>query len=278
MSSFIRQASLLLITCAAIHAQSAEELVKSAIASAREGNLTNAVELASKAITQNPAEPQTWYYRGLWNEQLDRKDAALSDFNKVLALQPKSAQTLQRRGAVHFQLGRIEESLADFDKFLELQPGMKPQHWQRGITLYYLDKFEEGQRQFELHQSVNPDDVENAVWHYLCLARKEGVEKARERLIPIRRDSRVPMMELYDLYKGTGSEEKVWQAVRAGDPSAEDLKERSFYAHLYLGLYDEARGQREASLKHIEKAVNEFPSAHYMGDVARVHLKLRQKK
>src|SRR6266853_660464 len=57
-------------------------------------------------------------------------------------------------------------------------------------------------RQFELHQTVNDNDVENAVWHYLCVARLAGVEKAHASLIRIQRDSRVPMMAVYALFGG----------------------------------------------------------------------------
>src|SRR5260221_591071 len=119
------------------------------------------------------------------------------------------------RGCEHFKLGQINDSIRDFDKFLEFAPKQAPHQWQRGISFYYAGRYEEGRKQFELHQTVNPNDVENAVWHFLCVARLEGPEKARAALIPIKGDARVPMSEIYDLFAAKSKPEQVFAAAQA---------------------------------------------------------------
>lgn len=184
------------------------------------------------------------------------------------------ANAFQERGEQNFRKGNVAESIADFDDVLKTFPGREPYNWQRGISLYYADRYEDGQHQFESHQTVNPQDVENAVWHFLCVARvKElGLEEARKRFIKITGDRRVPMKEVHALFAGTGSEESVLEAARE---AGEGRDNALFYAHLYLGLYYEAIGEDDASLVHIRKAAGEYSQSHYMGDVAKVHLKLR---
>ena len=49
---------------------------------------------------------------------------------------------------------------------------------------------------------MNPADVENAAWHFLCVARQEGAEKARAALLPVGADPRVPMREVYEMFRG----------------------------------------------------------------------------
>jgi lipoprotein NlpI len=49
---------------------------------------------------------------------------------------------------------------------------------------------------------VNPEDVENAAWHFLCMARGESMEKAKRALLPVGPDSRVPMREIYEMFRG----------------------------------------------------------------------------
>ena len=83
----------------------------------------------------------------------------------------------------------MKESLADFDKFLALRPAEKNGHWKRGISLYYAGRFEDGKKQFEGYENVDTNDVENAVWHFLCNAR---VWPASTR--PARRSSRSARM------------------------------------------------------------------------------------
>src|SRR5262249_46004543 len=134
---------------------------------------------------------------------------------------------------------------------------------------------EEGRKQFELHQMVNTDDVENAVWHFLCVAKIEGKEKARALFMPTGKDFRVPMTQIYELFAGRGTPDQVFRAVEQGRVTPGVLRQRQFYANLYLGLYYEAMGDQAKAEEHITQSVGPYKVDHYMGDVARVHAKVR---
>ena len=196
---------------------------------------------------------------------------AVVDWTKVIELAPRNVAAYQRRGEGHFRLGHFKESVADFDKVIELEPDREPHHWQRGISLYYAGEFDRGARQFEKHKLVNPDDVENAAWHYLCVARARGVEKARQSLIPVAGDRRVPMAQVQLLFAGRATPDDVLAAVKAGNPAEAELRGRLFYAHLYIGLHHEAAGNAGAAREHILLAAEKYADDDYMGDVARVH-------
>lgn len=187
------------------------------------------------------------------------------------------ARSYQRRGEQHFMMGRVRESVADFDRVVALEPERGPYHWQRGISYYYVGEYGKGRAQFERHRSVNPDDVENAAWHFFCVARSEGVAAAREALIPVdlAKDPRVPMSEIYRLLAGEGSEE----AILASAEKAPEARRRQAlqYAHLYLGLWHEVNADRVRSIAHIRRSADEYRMEHYMGWVARTHLMLRGK-
>jgi lipoprotein NlpI len=146
----------------------------------------------------------------------------------------------------------------------------------RGISYYYAGRFEEGRKQFGAYEAVDTNDVENAVWHFLCNARLVGVEKARAELLRIGKDRRVPMMQVYDLFAGKAKAEDVLAAAGSGQPTGEELKGRLFYAHLYLGLYAEAAGDAKGALEHLTKAAEEYATGQYMWEVARVHVELRK--
>ena len=188
-----------------------------------------------------------------------------------------SARELVERGSKEFFAGKIDDSIKSFERAVALEPKIKAQLWQLGIAYYYADRFADGQDLFELHQTVNLHDVENAVWHFLCVARIDGVEAARKRLIPISGDKRVPMKEVHALFAGTGSEEQVLKATSAVEGDA-NRRNALCYAHLYLALYEEALKNSPKSLEQIRKAAEDFRQNHYMGEVARVHLKLRSAK
>ncbi|MEO0447714.1 MAG: hypothetical protein AAF191_16710 [Verrucomicrobiota bacterium] len=193
-------------------------------------------------------------------------DAPESEYARQMA-----ASAYQRMGETHFQNGRISSSIECFDEVIALFPEQGPQHWQRGISLYYANRFEDGANQFLSHQTVNPQDVENAVWHFLCAVRTPDgtLEKARNALIPITQDTRIPMKEIHALFAGNASVEEVIQAGTEGGDRGQ------FYKDLYLGLYYEAIGDEERCTHHMVQAATNPTSEHYMGDVARTHLLVR---
>ncbi len=211
------------------------------------------------------------------------------DFDRVLdltsSIQPDSrwtqirATSLQRRGEQRFFDAKIAESIADFDAFLAMIPEQDPYHWQRGLSYYYAEEYEKGKAQFERHQTVNTQDVENAVWHFLCAVRAPGgsVAAARKELIPIERDARVPMKEVHDLFAGRGTVEDVLAAAKEDNDGVLTDRERNHlcYAHLYLALYFEALGETEKMTEHIRLAAYDYAMDHYMGKTAQVHAKLR---
>ena len=140
----------------------------------------------------------------------------------------ETAKEWVERGMDEFVAGEIAKSVESFDKAVKLEPAVEPHLWRRGISLYYLGKFEEGRKQFEIHRKVNPNDVENAVWWYLCMARLGRRAEAQEKLLPVGPDERVPMTEVYALYSGKGSEKEVLAAIENGKPPERELKMRRF--------------------------------------------------
>jgi lipoprotein NlpI len=186
---------------------------------------------------------------------------------------PETARDCVIRGAQRFRDHQISAALSDFDRAVRLEPSSEPYLWQRGICHYYAGKYEMGRKQFELHKTVNPHDVENAAWHFLCAARSQGTEKARRLLIKIdvKRDPRVPMEQIYALYKGTGSADQVLAAAREADTETARM-----YANLYLGLYYEATGVKDQAREYIQKAARAQLRDNYMHDVARVHVRQRE--
>lgn len=183
-----------------------------------------------------------------------------------------SAKSLIDAGMGQFQSGEIKNSIASFEAAEKLDPTVSPYLWQLGISRYYAKQFEQGRKQFELHKRVNPNDVENATWHFLCVAKSKDLGAARKLLIPLdtARDTRVPMTEIYDFYAGRVTFADVMKAAKASPrPSA------MMYANLYLGLYYEVVKQDELAKKFLRLAADAKLDNHYMHDVARVHVKLR---
>ena len=176
------------------------------------------------------------------------------------------------RAVGDFAAGRLAAAAAGFDEVAALVPRAAPQLWQRGIALYYVGRYQDCREQFESHRLVNPNDVENAAWHFLCVARGESPEAALDALLPVGPDSRAPMREIYEMFRG---ELAPGEVMAAGERATERGRASGlFFAHLYVGLYHEALGNDADARVHLDAAADEryAPAGGYMHMVARVHV------
>jgi lipoprotein NlpI len=164
-----------------------------------------------------------------------------------------------------FLAGRVKESVAGFDRVAALAPQAAPELWQRGIALYYVGRYRDCRAQFESHRTVNPNDVENPAWHFLCVAKAESPARARAALLPVGPDQRPPMREIYQMFRGTMMPDAVLGATGDDAPAR-------FYAELYVGLYYDAIGDRRAVAHLAAAAAPRFAQAGgYMHTVATLH-------
>ncbi len=201
-------------------------------------------------------------------------EEALREADKLVEEYPASWNAHVMRGGVRFRAGKLSESIEDFDRAIELEPSCKPYLWQRGIALYYAGKFAAGREQFEIHQTVNPKDVENSAWHFLCVARLDGVDAARDGLLPIPPggDNRPTMMEVLALYRGEKTPEEVIGVAESFRQGTQRGELARFYSALYIGLFYEAKNDDKLALEWIRKAAQRSEGG-YMLDVAKFHLK-----
>lgn len=189
----------------------------------------------------------------------------------LLTIGGQSVNQVMEKAADDFRAGRLDAAVKGFDRAALLSPAEAPFMWQRGIAQYYAGQFRECARMFATHRTVNPDDVENAAWHFLCVAEAESIEDARRQLLPVGPDSRVPMRQIYQMFQGRLT---VPQVIEAAGTNLQ----AQFFAHLYGGLYLEATRNRDASRAEIRIAADpRYANAGgYMHDVARIHLQVKR--
>lgn len=167
--------------------------------------------------------------------------------------------------------GRVDEAVKGFDAVIAARPAQAPYLWQRGIALFYAGRYKDCRLQFDAHRHVNPDDVENAAWHFLCAAHETSFAAAARALLPVGPDRRSPMREVYEMLRGAMTPEDV---LEAGKGSASGR----FYGALYVALFYDAQGDRVRARSYIDTAAREEFSrvGGYMHAVAVLHARIRR--
>jgi lipoprotein NlpI len=194
---------------------------------------------------------------------------AIEHVNDLLKAKPGDARTQLFAGDIFLRAGESKKAVEQFDAFLKQEPRELPYLWQRGIALYFVSQFKEGVKQFEVHREVNPNDVENAAWHFLCVAKADSFDKAEKMVLPAPGDPRLPMEEVLRMLS-TGNTQAVIDRIEKQAPGTASRSQAEFYGYFYLGLYEDAKGNRTEALQWMKRSAKDAPR-NYMGDVARVY-------
>lgn len=197
------------------------------------------------------------------------REGAVAAADQMIKAYPDDSRAIMLSADLYLRAGKPLWATRMFDRYLEDEPRAKAELWQRGIALYLIGDFDKAAEQFDQHRRVNPNDVENAAWHFLCVAKAKSFAQARENILPAPNDRRVPMKQILALLK-TGDVEAVNKAVNATKVESGERQSAQFYGDFYLGLYADAKGDRKEAARLLNRAVEDAPR-NYMGDVARVY-------
>jgi len=269
-----------------------EEFFLQAIEAFDDGDTNRMLSLMDHAVSMDVTNHFAYIKRAQLYDLIGKNAQAASDYTRALGtvgVDKKYADVFMMRGCAFFKLGKLRAAAGDWATFIELKPDKEADHWQICVALTLLGKFTDAQRQFEWHWTANAKDMEVAFWHFLCVARTDGIDAAREKLIEVEQEERVPMRALYELFQGKGSAADVWLAVEEDDPNDNERNRREFFANYYLGLYHEAEGKLEEAIELVSAAldiakanegyIGDSPGGQLRGgDIARVHLQLLQRR
>ncbi|MEX2139664.1 MAG: tetratricopeptide repeat protein [Pirellulales bacterium] len=267
----------LLATSAFVDSASAQnataDLLQRASEALAEKRHDQAIRLASEAIAAEAKEPAGYALRARAYIAAGKSAEAINDLSRLLQMNPQQPRLLELRGTEYFKLQRFKEAIADFNQECRLEPAREPWHWKRGLAYHYAGQYDKGRDQFQQYHDREDNDVENAVWRVLCMARIKdvGLKKAQADILVVRRDPRLPMMEVYALFAGKAKPEEVLRAIERGQPDERELNSRTFYGNLYLGLYFDMTGHPKRAVEHLKIAVK-HPIEHFMWDIAKLHL------
>jgi lipoprotein NlpI len=219
---------------------------------------------ASQSVAQESATP-----RAATALRAGDREGAIKAAEAMLNNRPDDPSTMMMAADVYLRCNKPDLAVPLYDRYIEANPQSMPQLWQRGIALYFIGKHAEAAEQFVEHRRVNPHDVENAAWHYLCLAKAESIDKANESVLPAPNDPRIPMAEVQQmLLKRDPS--LVSDRMSKVPTESRQYASAMFYGNFYLGLYADANGDQKTALDKMTQSAKDAPR-HYMGDISRVY-------
>ena len=103
-----------------------------------------AIEIYNSLIDKQGKQPEAYTYnnRGSVKSDLGQKQAAISDYDKAIAINPNFAEAYYNRGNAKSDLGQKHAAISDYDKAIAINPNYANAYNNRGSV-----KFELGQKQ-----------------------------------------------------------------------------------------------------------------------------------
>jgi tetratricopeptide (TPR) repeat protein len=93
----------------------------------------------NKAIAINPQDIEAYVSRGILYDKQKKSELALADFNKAIAINPESVRAYIIRGSFYFEQKKSELALADYNKVIAIDPDYTEAYIVRGY-LYQKQK------------------------------------------------------------------------------------------------------------------------------------------
>jgi len=127
------------------------------VLSQQSGRFADAVELIGRAVAANPAFPQACFNLGVALKSLGRIEEAAAAYRRAIALQPDYAEAHDNLGNALTELGRDEEAAACYRHALAVNPASAITHNNLGIALKSLGRLEEAIACFRQATALRPD-------------------------------------------------------------------------------------------------------------------------
>lgn len=199
----------------------------------------------------------------------------IATLTTALGTSPRDPSLYSRRGDRHLFLGEFAAAVTDFERMIALDPNLDAPHWRLGIAYYFAGDFAKSSRQFAKYHAYENRDRENGLWKFLADARLVGLDRARSQMLVYTRFDREPFPSLYSLFAGKRTTAEFLADLTArqltGDPAV------MFFAHYYAGLHEALLGRRTEALALLHSAVanpwgrTAERGPAYMWQVARLH-------
>jgi len=114
-----------------------------ATAAYKAGQFAAAEHLCRQVVDSRPDLFDALHLLAIVQSRLGKKDAALANFDRALALRPDSAEAHFNRGLTLHALSRFADALSSYDRALALRPDYAGALLNRGVALYQLERYEE---------------------------------------------------------------------------------------------------------------------------------------
>jgi predicted O-linked N-acetylglucosamine transferase (SPINDLY family) len=226
-----------------------------------------------RAVARYAASYELWNVRGAILRSLQRHEDALAAFDRAIALRPDEAGAQVNRGNTLLDLKDLAGAEAAFARVAAQEPEVAAHRVNHGRALAQLGRGVEAATRFREATVLKPDLLD--AWTFLAeLCDREGDPSRAEATFAqaIRANRERPPLPgaLITLLRSGGKARRAEAVLQSLLPEFEDQA----WLHVQLGELLTER-DREASVRHLRRAVELDPNIHHRALLAQALLQVR---
>jgi len=145
---------------------------------AKNGNLTAALSSYERAIALQPQAYEYWFNTGLTLFHLGNYDSALTAYQRAIAIKPDLHKGWYNQGITLGALSRLEEAVAAFDQAIAMKPDYQEAWANRGSVLRKLKQYQPAIESYDRALQIQPQDPETLYHQGMVFAATGHIQAA----------------------------------------------------------------------------------------------------
>jgi tetratricopeptide (TPR) repeat protein/S1-C subfamily serine protease len=113
-----------------------------------------------RAIAINPNLAQAYNSRGKAKSDLEQNQAAITDYDRAIAINPKYANAYNNRGSAKSALRQKQAAIADYDRAIAINPNLAEAYFNLGVVKSALGQKQAAIADYDRAITINPNDSE----------------------------------------------------------------------------------------------------------------------
>jgi tetratricopeptide (TPR) repeat protein len=208
--------------------------------------------------------PRNQFYIGYFNRgsgyrQAGDLDAALTDFNRVIALNADFARAYHARGLVRDEQDAPDKALEDFDRAIKIDDKDWGTYYSRAVLRRARQDFDGAMADIEKAAALKPKHAHVRLLHALLKADKSDYAAARDEVNKVIDEGEAKAAAYY-VRAYIGFDQNDFDVATTDVDKALDLKDSLAPALLLKGRILEARGDKATAKSRYQQALAEPPS------------------
>lgn len=111
----------------------------------------------NRVIALEPEDADAYYNRGLTHKKAHQLNAAVDDYTRAIKLNPRYAKAYNNRGSIYGRRGLFNKAITDFSQAIALNGANASAYYNRGLAYYSLGTYKRAIEDLEKAIELNPE-------------------------------------------------------------------------------------------------------------------------